>query len=100
MRNPINLDPYLNIVNDSTYNTVKFFFDQTLRQEAHANFNKRKQAYLNSGITEDDLYNQEILLFREKYRELIEYYGQEFPLKVVDFLFKSDDIIKIIKLLF
>ena len=27
LKNPSNLDPYLNIVNDSTYNYVKFFFE-------------------------------------------------------------------------
>ena len=55
---------------------------------------------MNAGITEDDLYNQELYTFKEKYRELIEYYGQEFPLLVVNFLFKSGDLLTIIKLLF
>ncbi len=64
LRDPTNIDPYLNILNDSTYNAVKFVFDPIIREEAKANFNKRKQAYLNAGITEDDLYNQGLYLFR------------------------------------
>ena len=31
LRNPRDLGPYLNIVNDSTFNTAKFFFEPNLK---------------------------------------------------------------------
>ena len=34
LRNPGDLSPYLNIVNDSTFNTAKFFFEPNLKQQA------------------------------------------------------------------
>ena len=57
LRNPGDLGPYLNIVNDSTFNTAKFFFEPNLRQQAKSRYLKRREAYTKAGIKEDDLYN-------------------------------------------
>ena len=56
LRNPRDLGPYLNIVNDSTFNTAKFFFEPNLKQQAKLRYLKRREAYKKAGITEDDLY--------------------------------------------
>ena len=57
LRNPGDLGPYLNIFNDSTFSTAKFFFEPNLRQQAKLRYLKRREAYSKVGITEEDLYN-------------------------------------------
>ncbi len=90
LKNPRNKDAYLAILNDATYNSVKFFFEPTLKQEASNLYSKRKQAYISAGITEDDIYHMLLAEYRKKYRELIDFYYKDMPVIVRSLIIHGD----------
>ena len=45
LANPLNLDPYLQIIDDATFSYAKFLMDNTLRQESAREFTKKKAMY-------------------------------------------------------
>ena len=55
--------------------------------------------YNKAGITEEDIYRQELKRFKDMYRELLSFYAYEFPQIVTKFVFEGD-LKEIIQLLF